>query len=245
MQSYDSHKVVLTRFVVQQKMLSKTMSSKGEHREIQEMSVTAQTQSKTRARGFTIIELMTTVAVLSVISAISYTSLDRMLTRARARGAYQEFVTALQQTREEALIRRAPTVFRLVVPASGSDTGLRFESFVDARSNFDPSDFDLDDTSFTVLSTRELPTTLALQAPSDDAPSLPAPFSSVPADAACSFCESSGASFIVFGSDGSARLGSTPQDHSQGGSISLFDSVKNEKFTIAILARGFVRSFER
>lgn len=208
------------------------------------MSVTAHTQRRTRVRGFTIIELMTTVGVLSVIAAISYSSLDRMLSRARARGAYQEFVTALQQTREEALIRRVPTVFLLVPPPPASDEGLRFESFVDARSQFDPDDYDLDDTAFTRLSGRELPATLTLQTPSD-APDLPAPFSNVPADAACSFCESTGPSYIVFGSDGTARFGSAPQDHANGGSIALYDSVKNENFTIAILARGFIRSFER
>lgn len=208
------------------------------------MSVTAHSQSKTRVRGFTLIELMTTVAVLGVVAAISYASLDRMLSRARARTAYQELVSTLEHTREVALVRGVPTFFRIVPPPPMSDKGILIDAYVDTRAALDTSDFDPDDTPFPRLARRELPPTLKLHSPAV-APTLPAPFSTVPADAACTFCEGSGPTYIVFGSDGSARLGSTPADHPLGGSIALHDSVKNEDFTIAILGRGFIRSFER
>lgn len=207
------------------------------------MSVNARAPSKNRVRGFTLIEMMTTVAVLGVVAAISYGSLDRMLSRARARGAYQEFVATMQRTREEALVRGVPTFLRLVRPES-TDAGLVLESYVDARAQLDQNDFDPEDEAFRLLSRKEFPATLTLQTPAA-APTLTAPFSSLAAATDCSFCELSGASFIVFGSDGSARLGSSPQDHPLGGSIALHDSVKNENFTIAILSRGFIRSFER
>lgn len=198
-----------------------------------------------RPRGFTLLELIAAVGIIATLAALSYASLDRMLGRAQARGAYQELVAAMQQARDEALIRGVPTVFR-IVPSSPStpDQGLSFRGFVDPRSDFDFATPGASNSAFTLLSQGELPPSLSF----DDqvgSVTLPAPYSKVPTSGTCSFCETNGEAIIVFGSDGSARLGSTPGAHPLGGSLALVDSIKNEKFTVAILSRGIIRSFER
>lgn len=58
--------------------------------------------------GFTLIELMVTVAIFAIIAAIAAPAMQAMVTAGRLSGASEELVTALQLARSEAIRRNAP-----------------------------------------------------------------------------------------------------------------------------------------
>ena len=64
--------------------------------------------SKARAsRGFTLVELMVTVAVFAIVAAMAAPAMQAMVTASRLNGASEELVTALQLARSEAIRRNA------------------------------------------------------------------------------------------------------------------------------------------
>ena len=59
------------------------------------------------SRGFTLVELMVTVAVFAIVAAMAAPAMQAMVTSSRLNGATEELVTALQLARSEAIRRNA------------------------------------------------------------------------------------------------------------------------------------------
>ncbi len=66
---------------------------------------------KRHGKGFTLIELMVTVAVLGIVAAIAAPSFGKMISHNRLVSSGNEMIAALQIARTEAISRRATTTF--------------------------------------------------------------------------------------------------------------------------------------
>ena len=89
---------------------------------------------KTKTRGFTLIELMITVAIVGIIAAIAYPNYIgsvRKSKRVEAQGALLSFANAMEMWRirnsnsylgAAASVPGSPTIFSTVVPISGGAT---------------------------------------------------------------------------------------------------------------------------
>lgn len=73
-----------------------------------------------RGRGFTLIEIIVTVAVLSLILAMSMPSIGTWIENTRIRGATEALQNGMQAARMEAIRRNQPVSFYLVSSATDS-----------------------------------------------------------------------------------------------------------------------------
>lgn len=64
----------------------------------------------THARGFTLVEMMVTVAVIAIVTAIAVPAFSKMISHNRLVSSSNEMIAALQLARAEALTRRSSTV---------------------------------------------------------------------------------------------------------------------------------------
>ena len=71
-----------------------------------------------KARGFTLVELMVTVAVLGILAVIAVPSMTGMINNSRVRGQSEEITAALQLARSEAVRRNQ----RITACAAASGT---------------------------------------------------------------------------------------------------------------------------
>ncbi|WP_433851149.1 GspH/FimT family pseudopilin [Stenotrophomonas nitritireducens] len=78
-----------------------------------------------KGAGFTLIELMVTVAVLAIIATIAVPAMQGLIAANRLSAASTELVTALQLARSEAIRRNAP------VTVCASDDGTNCENSTD------------------------------------------------------------------------------------------------------------------
>ncbi|GGL96606.1 GspH/FimT family pseudopilin [Pseudomonas asuensis] len=83
------------------------------------------------ARGFTLIELMVTVAVLAIVLTIAVPSFNNLIQSSRARALVSELNGALQIARSEALKRR-----KNVIVCPRNDTGTDCDSGADWSSGW-------------------------------------------------------------------------------------------------------------
>ncbi len=68
------------------------------------------TRPSSSQSGFTLVELLVTIAMLSILALLSYPSLQRMILRSKLQGTTTEVAIMMQRMRFEAIRRGAPAV---------------------------------------------------------------------------------------------------------------------------------------
>ena len=100
--------------------------------------------ARTRAssRGFTLVEMLATVAVLAILTTLAAASMSSTLSNNRAYATQDEFVAYLALARSEAARRGVPVVVAATSPTTGNAFGRGWNVFVDANGNgsFDAGD---------------------------------------------------------------------------------------------------------
>lgn len=198
------------------------------------------TRPARRAAGFTLIEMMITVAVVGIIAALATVSLARVRPRANLAGAAVELHSLLHAARQQALAAgqdvavlvfpgyspRAGEVGRIIVYQDGDHT-LFDETAADNFDDYDPAKIRCGPKS-EILSSLDLPAGVVVGPATGLGAGevLPAPLAAIPVNLDCTFCDGDKAArrgAVVFDSRGRARFYSkagVPLAVS-GGSVSL------------------------
>ncbi len=189
--------------------------------------------------GFTLIEMMVTVAIIGAVAALAIMGFGRQKPRAQLNGATTELQALLHEARQNALATGRLTVV-MVFPAfrATADYGAgRFVVYEDGSGTFFTAGAPVNFGAFVPTSdaagTRSRVVTdmnLARQVwvgPSDGqgaAAVMPAPFDRVPIGAACTFCVGDRGA-IAFDSQGGASFysGNGAPLAVAGGSVSLYN----------------------
>ena len=88
-----------------------------------------------RARGFTLIELMTTVTVMAVALAIAAPSLAAFVRNSKVRSAQSELVASMMLARSEAAKRGVTVALAATAPATGDEFSAGWKVWVDDNGN--------------------------------------------------------------------------------------------------------------
>ncbi len=210
-------------------------------------------------RGFTLLEVAVTVAILGVLVALSWSSYSRTRPRARLATTATDIHAMIHGARQQALAT-GHEVSILFYPAqsTGSGTG-RVVEYLDMAGGFMTDTAPAGYPSFCTFD----PGTLATQAPNDildtlDIPQLVAiappanpvaltfPYNVPPPTTGCSFCGASRGG-IRFDSRGRATFFSTcgaPAPSPGGGSISLTSADLAGSRVLAVTPTGNTRIFD-
>jgi len=109
-----------------------------------------------RYKGFTIVELMITIAILGILVAIAAPSFNESIARRRVDGIANELSTDLQFARAEAISKNIEVA--LVVSATGYTVGTLKTVTIDSRCSLSDATFPL---TLTFEPTRGFPTPAA------------------------------------------------------------------------------------
>jgi prepilin-type N-terminal cleavage/methylation domain-containing protein len=203
----------------------------------------------TRAAGFTILEMMVTVALLAVLAAMGLAAYDRLTSQANFSGVLGNLVTNLRRTRVEAAGRGVATSFVVDTAANrwwGIEAPLGW-----TVDSFDPA------APGNVIVSGTFPTGSGktIFGPAGGfGTALPAPFSTVPVISSqapalpyCSFCNAKGVGAIVFQPNGTASFSGGPTvPLPQGQQFTVQSPVDGRTVLVAVVARtGLVEVFDR
>jgi prepilin-type N-terminal cleavage/methylation domain-containing protein len=192
-----------------------------------------------RASGFTLIEMLVTVAIIGIVATMVTVGFGRQKPRARLSGTAAELQALLYGARQNALATGHPMVvmvFPSFAPPGASGTG-RILVYEDGDGTFfsgaAPVNFgtylpaaELAGPKSQVVTTMDLSREVAV-GPVDGrgaAAVMPAPFDRVPITAACTFCAGDRGA-IAFDPQGQASFyaGNGPPAFLDGGSISFYN----------------------
>lgn len=174
------------------------------------------------APGWTLVELSVVVAVLGILTVLGLNALQDTTRRVATAGALDELFASIRVVRQEARERSVPVVFQLGMDEDGSR--MRYRAFL--LPDFVPGDTieapeEPNDEAW-LFKPRRLPPELGLrEPPTESGGSLPPPFDSLLGSASCSFCSEGEEVTLVYLSDESLALGSSPEDHQAGGSFTV------------------------
>jgi len=191
------------------------------------------------ARGFTLLEMMVTVAVIGIVATMVVIGFGRQKPRARLSGAAVELQALLHEARQNALATGRVTAV-MVFPAfqATSDFGTgRFVVYEDGAGTFFTAGGPVNFGAFVpdsgsvgpqsrIVTDMNLSREVAV-GPSDGqgaAAVMAAPYGRVPITAACTFCVANRGA-IAFNSQGQASFysGNGPPLDVAGGSVSLYN----------------------
>jgi type IV fimbrial biogenesis protein FimT len=111
------------------------MKSCGDFREERFVKHASRQRGQMLARGFTLVEMSATLAVLIILSALAAVSMSSTLANNRTYAAQDEFIAYLAYARSEAIRRRSTVVIGATAPVSGNAFGGGWSVWVDANGN--------------------------------------------------------------------------------------------------------------
>lgn len=188
-----------------------------------------------RRRGYSVVEMMVTLAIIALLGLLAYTVLEAVWNRETAGGGISDVVEELMLTRSTALAQGVQCVFLLQPIPKSSPTQYEYLSFIDRNQVFQASSptFGLPAApqGSTLVEQKIDQNTLPIGVglASSSLPMfkngvLPNPLQEIPMTSPCTFCDLTTEPndiTVVFLSDGAAQLGSSPSSYAFGGSFTL------------------------
>ena len=210
--------------------------------------------ARRRARGFTMVEVMTVVGIAAVLAVLAYSSFSRLRPRARLADASNELVALVHGARQHALATGNDVVVMVFPQYAGPDSTGRVVVYEDGDfalfgatstpnfAGYDPAVAVAGPRS-DVLVTYDLPRTVVV-GPATGAgtgTAMPAPLAGIPIDVDCSFCATGGdrRGAIRFDARGRASFFSgngLPIANQLGGTLSLAAPEVDGQRTLVVTA---------